>query len=58
MQQNLRVFVGLDTSKNKISVALAEDGRRGEVRFLPKRPSSGATRSRLRGFPGERISPL
>lgn len=34
MQQNLRVFVGLDTSKNKISVALAEDGRRGEVRFF------------------------
>jgi transposase len=34
MQQNIRVFVGLDTSKNKISVALAEDGRRGEVRFF------------------------
>jgi hypothetical protein len=34
MQQNIRVFVGLDTSKRKISVALAEDGRRGEVRFL------------------------
>ena len=34
MQQNIRVFVGLDTSKRKISVALAEDGRCGEVRFL------------------------
>jgi transposase len=34
MQQNIRVFVGLDTSKMKISVALAEDGRQGEVRFL------------------------
>ena len=34
MQQNIRVFIGLDVSKNKISVALAEDGRRGEVRFL------------------------
>jgi hypothetical protein len=34
MQQNIKVFVGLDTSKRKISVALAEDGRRGEVRFL------------------------
>ena len=34
MQQNTRVFVGLDTSKRKISVALAEDGRCGEVRFL------------------------
>ena len=27
-------FVGLDASKLKISVALAEDGRQGEVRFL------------------------
>jgi transposase len=34
MQQNSKVFVGLDTSKLKISVALAEDGRQGEVRFL------------------------
>ena len=34
MQQNIRVFVGLDTSKMKISVALAEEGRHGEVRFL------------------------
>jgi transposase len=34
MQQNSKVFVGLDTSKLKISVAVAEDGRQGEVRFL------------------------
>ena len=34
MQQNSKVFVGLDTSKLKISVALAEEGRQGEVRFL------------------------
>src|SRR3954453_20468961 len=34
MQQDSAVFVGLDTSKMKISVALAEDGRHGEVRFL------------------------
>ena len=34
MQQNIRVFVGLDTSKMKISVALAEEGRQGKVRFL------------------------
>ena len=34
MQQNIRVFVGLDTSKMKISVALAEEDRQGEVRFL------------------------
>ena len=34
MQQNSKVFVGLDTSKLKIAVALAEDGRQGEIRFL------------------------
>ena len=34
MQQNSKVFVGLDTSKLKISVAVAEEGRQGEVRFL------------------------
>jgi transposase len=31
---NHRLFVGLDISKLKISVALAEEGRQGEVRFL------------------------
>ena len=34
MQSDTEVFVGLDTSKLKISVALAEEGRHGEVRFL------------------------
>jgi transposase len=34
MQENSKIFVGLDISKMKISVALAEDGRQGEVRFL------------------------
>src|ERR671910_1094312 len=34
MHQESAVFVGLDASTLKISVALAEDGRQGEVRFL------------------------
>ena len=34
MPQKSKVFVGLDTSKLKISVALADEGRQGEVRFL------------------------
>ena len=34
MQEDSEVYVGLDTSKLKISVALAEAGRDGEVRFL------------------------
>lgn len=34
MQKDTSVYVGLDTSKMKISVALAEEGRQGEVRFF------------------------
>ena len=34
MQKDTIAFIGLDTSKMKISVALAEDGRQGEVRFF------------------------
>jgi len=34
MQQDSAVFVGLDASKLKISVVLAEEGRQGEVRVL------------------------
>src|ERR687885_1082329 len=34
MQEESEVYVGLDTSKLKISVAVAEAGRDGEVRFL------------------------
>jgi transposase len=34
MQQNSAVFVGLDTSKKTISVAVADEGREGEVRFV------------------------
>ena len=34
MQENSEAFVGLDTSKQKISVAVADTGRSGEVRFF------------------------
>jgi transposase len=34
MQQDSAVFIGLDTSKKTISVAVAEEGRQREVRFL------------------------
>ncbi|RWL85757.1 MAG: IS110 family transposase, partial [Mesorhizobium sp.] len=33
MDQHNRLFVGLDVSKLKISVAVADGGRGGEVRF-------------------------
>ena len=34
MHEDSAVYVGLDTSKRTISVAVAEAGRDGEVRFL------------------------
>src|ERR1700676_4025126 len=34
MDKDSSAFVGLDTSKLKISVALAEEGRQGEIRFF------------------------
>ena len=34
MDKNGSAFVGLDASKLKISVDLAEDGRQGEIRFI------------------------
>lgn len=34
MRQDSKIYVGLDTSKLKISVAVAEAGREGEVRFI------------------------
>lgn len=33
MQENSEFFIGLDTSKLKISVAVADGDRSGEVRF-------------------------
>jgi transposase len=45
MQQDSEIYVGLDTSKLKISVALAEAGRSGEVRFfgdIDSTPEAGA----------------
>lgn len=47
MQTSSCVFVGLDTSKLKISVALAEEGRLGEVRFLGDIDSSPDSVRRL-----------
>ena len=34
MQRDSKIYVGQDTSKLKISVAAAEPGRDGEVRFV------------------------
>lgn len=45
MKQSTTTYVAMDTHKNTISVAIAESGRRGEVRFvgeIPSRPESVA----------------
>ena len=42
-------FVGVDTSKTKHAVAIAEGGRGGEVRFLGEIASSPALVERLVG---------
>jgi len=34
MKQSTMVSVAMDTHKNAISVAIAESGRHGEVRFI------------------------
>ena len=49
VQQNSEAYVGLDTSKLKISVALAEAGRGGEVRFLGDIDSTPEAVGRLVG---------
>ena len=47
MREDSEVYVGLDTSKLKISVALAEAGRDGEVRFLGEIDSTPEAVERL-----------
>ena len=47
MREDSEVYVGLDTSKLRISVALAEAGRDGEVRFLGEIDSTPAAVERL-----------
>jgi transposase len=47
VRENSEVFVGLDTSKQKISVAVAEAGRSGEVRFVGDIDSAPAMVERL-----------
>jgi transposase len=47
MREDSEVYVGLDTSKLKISVAVAEAGRNGEVRFLGEIDSTPEAVERL-----------
>lgn len=47
MRDDSEVFVGIDTSKLRNAVAVAEGGRAGEVRFLGEFESSGIATAKL-----------
>lgn len=47
MDQHSRLFIGLDVSKLKISVAVADGERGGEVRFFGDIPSDPASVSSI-----------
>jgi transposase len=47
VDQHSRLFIGLDVSKLKISVAVADGERGGEVRFLGDIPSDPASVSSI-----------
>lgn len=47
MRDDSEAFVGIDTSKLRNAVAIAEDGRNGEVRFLGEIENSGTATAKL-----------
>jgi len=47
MRDDSEVYVGIDTSKLHHAVAVAEDGRQGEVRFLGEIETSGPATAKL-----------
>jgi transposase len=47
MEKDSELFIGLDTSKLKISVAVADGGRNGEVRFFGDISSESASVSSM-----------
>ena len=58
MGEYSQAFVAFDTSKTKHAVAIAESGRRGEVRFLGDVASSPARVERLIRKLAERYNKL
>ena len=47
MGHHTEVFVGIDTSKSRNAIAIADSGRGGEVRYLGEFPSTDAAIRRL-----------
>jgi len=49
MKEYSEIFVGFDTAKKKHAVAIADGGRRGEIRYFGEIDSSPATVERVLG---------
>ena len=47
MDQHIRAFVGIDTSKLRNAVAVAEEGRGGDVRYLGEIDTTEAATRKL-----------
>lgn len=58
MKKYSEAFIGFDTAKKKHAVAIAEDGRNGEIRYLGEIDSSPATVEKVIGKLAERYAKL
>jgi transposase len=58
MKKYSEAFIGFDTAKKKHAVAVAEDGRNGEIRYLGEINSSPATVEKVIGKLAERYAKL
>jgi transposase len=58
MKKYSEAFIGFDTAKKKHAVAIAEDGRNGEIRYLGEIDSSPATVEKVIGKLAERYATL
>lgn len=58
MKKYSEAFIGFDTAKKKHAVAIAEEGRNGEIRYLGEIDSSPATVEKVIGKLAERYATL
>ena len=58
MKQYSEAFIGIDTAKRKHAVAVAEDGRKGELRYLGEIDSAPPTVEKVIGKLASRYAKL
>jgi transposase len=58
VNQDCEVFVGLDVAKARHAVAIAEDGRQGEIRYIGEMDADPTSVRRLVGRLGKRHARL